>query len=135
MKNVAHLLIAFLMFSLASCKEDPFVVPAGTVRLFINVNHHSTPIPNAVVFRKNGTIINPGTDTTLYDTRYVTDANGDLTLSDIGNGEQKLFLYAKGIDPSWDTTTVTPVSGYQYVIITTATGESKDVDLVIPVSE
>jgi len=119
----------------SSCTKDPETVPEGTVRLVINVNHHGFPIANAVVFRKNGTLVFPGADTTVYDKRYVTDASGNLTISDVGNENKTMVLYAKGIDPTWDTLVITPVSGYQFVNVTTAIGESKDFSVTIPVSE
>lgn len=120
---------------IASCKKDPVTVPGGTVRLIVNVNHHGFPIANARVFRKNGTLVYPGADTTLYDKRYVTDGNGNLTIDDVGNGQLEMVLYAKGVDPSWDSTTVTPVSGYQFIDQSTVTGENKDFNVNIPVSE
>lgn len=110
-------------------------MPGGTVRLIVNVNHHGFPIANARVFRKNGTLVYPGADTTLYDKRYVTDGNGNLTIDDVGNGQLEMVLYAKGVDPSWDSTTVTPVSGYQFIDQSTVTGENKDFNVNIPVSE
>jgi hypothetical protein len=130
--TISALLFAMLF---VSCDDDPEVVPEGTVRLFINVNHHGIPIPNATVFRMNGTIIFPGFDTSLYETRYVTDANGNLAITDVGNGDKQMVLYAKGIDPSWDTTQTTPVRGYYLGSFSTGIGESKDYVVQIPVSE
>lgn len=124
-----------LMMSFSSCKKDPVIVPEGTVRILINVNHHGYPTANAVIFRKNGTVVYPGSDTSLYDTRYVADENGNLTISDVGNGDKSLIFYAKGFDPTWDTLTITPVSGYQFVITSSGIGESKDYTMTIPVSE
>jgi hypothetical protein len=136
MRTLLHILIACIMLgAFHSCKKDPETVPDGNVRLIINVNHHGFPTANAVIFRKNGTLIYPGPDTTLYDQRYVADANGNLIIEGLGNGYKTLVLYAKGFDPNWDSTGVTPVSGYQYVSVTTAVGEAKDVTVTIPVSE
>lgn len=135
MKSVILFLTSVVIIAITSCKKDPVTVNEGTVRLIINVNHHGYPIANARVFRENGTLIFPGEDTSVYDAQYVTDANGNLTLTDIGNGHKELVLYAKGVDPSWDTLTITPVSGYQLINVTTSTGESKDVTVTIPVSE
>ena len=135
MRWINYILTGCVLAGMSACEEDPFVVPAGTVRLIINVNHHGVAIPNAVLFRKNDTLGWPGTDTSLYDARYVADANGNFTIADLGNGEKKITIYAKGIDPSWDSTGTTPVHGYQFVQINTATGESKDVTMEIPVSE
>ncbi len=132
---VAILTLFISVFGIASCKKDPDTVPGGTVRLMINVNHHGYPIANASVFRKNGTLDYPGSDTTLYDTRYVTDASGNLIIDDIDNGNKQLVLYAKGFDPAFDSLTITPVSGYQSVSVSTQTGESRDVPVTIPVSE
>lgn len=124
-----------MMVSFIGCGKDPETVPEGTVRLIVNVNHHGYPIANARVFRKNGATSWPEEDTTVYDARYVTDANGNLTLSDIGNGTKDVYLYALGYDPSWDTTMLTPVSGYYGFHIVTGIGENKDVHGQIPVSE
>lgn len=138
-KGIYIVLVVMMSFAMSvsfiSCSDDPEVVPEGTVRMSINVNHHGYPIANAVVFRKNGTLIYPGEDTTLYDQRYVCDANGNLTITDIGNGTKDLVLYAKGFDPTWDTTIITPVSGYNMYHIVTGIGESKDFHEEIGVSE
>jgi hypothetical protein len=128
--------ILFLLFVTGiSCNKDPQTVPAGRVRVLVSVNHHGYPIANAVVFRKNGTLVFPGQDTTLYDERFVCDANGELIIDHNGNGYKSMVLYAKGYDPAFDSTQVTPVWGYQFTSFSTATGESKDVTVAIPVSE
>lgn len=131
--------IAFLFISaatLAGCKKDePVTVPADGVRVLIFVNHHGVAIPNARVFVKNNTVSFPGTDTTLYDARYVTGVDGRLTLSGIPNGQHAYTYYAKGIDPTWDSTGTTPVWGTQFVITDSQTGESKDYSITINVSE
>lgn len=46
-----------------------------------------------------------------------------------------MVLYAKGFDPAWDSTQITPVWGYQFVNINTVIGENKNVEVLIPVSE
>lgn len=127
--------IALFAFIFAGCKKDPKTVPAGTVRLLVTVSHHGVPIPNAVIFRKSGTTVFPGQDTTLYDERYVTDENGQYTIDHLGNGEKQIVIYGKGFDPNWDSTHATPVWGYQYNSWTTATGESRDIPMTVPVSE
>ncbi len=133
-KLLALLIIS--AFTFAGCRKDnPITVPANGVRALISVNHHGVPIPYTAIFVKNNTVNFPGQDTTQYDARYVTDANGRLVLSGIPNGQTAYVYYAKGIDPSWDTTQVTPVWGYQYVIMDSNTGESKDYNVVINVSE
>ena len=133
-KLLALFIISALIF--AGCRKDkPITVPANGVRALILVNHHGVPIPFTTIFVKNNTVNFPGTDTTQYDARYVTDANGRLTISGIPNGQTAYVYYAKGIDPSWDTTQVTPVWGYQYVIMDSNTGESKDYNVAINVSE
>lgn len=124
-----------LMITFIGCGKDPETVPEGTVRLFINVNHHGYPIANARIFRKNNVTSWPGEDTTIYDARYVTDADGNLTITDIGNGTKDFSLYALGFDPTWDTTIITPVMGYKQFHIVTGIGESKDFTNEILVSE
>lgn len=131
------LFLGLILLSFSACKKDdePLIVPANGVRVMLFVNHHGVPIANARIFVKNNTVNFPGQDTTQYDARYVTDANGRLTISGIPNGQSAYVYYAKGIDPGWDTTGTTPVWGYQYVITDTQTGENKDYSLTINVSE
>jgi hypothetical protein len=133
--SVLIFLVFILTLGMTSCEKDPETVPEGTVRLFINVNHHGFPIANARLFRKDGATTWPGTDTSLYDTRYTTDANGNLTINGIGNGTKEFVLYAIGVDASWDSTGTTFVHGYQMFHIVTAIGESKDITAPINVSE
>jgi hypothetical protein len=135
MKKLFLLFIIAAVFSACHKKDDPIIVPANGVRVLLFVNHHGVPISHARIFVKNNTVNFPGTDTTQYDARYVTDANGRLTISGIPNGQGAYVYYAKGIDPSWDTTGTTPVWGYQFVITDTQTGEDKDYSLAINVSE
>jgi hypothetical protein len=123
-------------FLFAGCKKDePVVVNAANVRALLVVQHHGVPIPYARIFVKNGTVSWPGPDTTVYDARFVADANGRLTISQIPNGQNAYTYYAKGVDPGWDSTHVTPVSGYQFLITDTHTGETKDYNVSVPVSE
>ncbi len=134
--NRAIVLSVFLAFFLFGCKKDePAVISANAVRALITIQHHGIPIPFARIFVKNGTVNFPGQDTSLYDVRYVADANGRLTISQIPNGQGAYVYYAKGIDPSWDTTQTTPVWGYQFLITDTHTGETKDYNVSIAVSE
>jgi hypothetical protein len=135
MKKVAAFSILILVMIFTGCGNDPKTVDEGTVRLIINVNHHGFPIADARIYRINGTTVWPGEDTTLYETVYQCDANGNLTISDIGNGTKDLVLYAKGIDPGWDSTTITPVHGYQMFHIVTSIGEDKDIPVSLYVSE
>lgn len=136
MKRILFFLFVFLISSYG-CKKnhDPVIVPANGVRAIIFVNHHGVPIPYARIFVKNGSVSWPGPDTTLYDARYVCDANGQLIISGIPNGQGGYVYYAKGVDPGWDSTQVTPVSGYQFLITNTSTGEDKDYSVSLPVSE
>ena len=137
LRIMKHLLFLVLItFSFSACKKDePVIVPTNGVRVLLFVNHHGVPISHARIFVKNNTVNWPGPDTTQYDARYVTDANGRLTVSGIPNGQGAYLFYAKGVDPGWDTTGTTPVMGYQFVITDTQTGEDKDYSLPINVSE
>lgn len=126
--------ILLLVALLFSCKDNQ-QVPSGDVNIHINVKHHLIAIPYCKVYVKNNTLEFPGKDSSLYDQMLVTDANGYLKISDVGNGDKKYVLYAKGIDPNWDTTQTTPVWGFQPVAISTKPGENKEKYVTIPVSE
>lgn len=136
MKNsVIIFLLVSLTLGMISCNRDPKTVDEGTVRLIINVNHHGFPIANARLYRINGTTVWPGEDTTLYETVYQCDLNGNFTITDIGNGTKDLVIYARGIDPSWDSTATTSVHGYQMFHVVTSIGQDKDIPVSLYVSE
>lgn len=130
-----RLIFILPLLAWAACAKETGTLPPGDVTMRISVSHHNIPIPHAVVFRKNGTFIFPGRDTSLYDVRYVTDAQGKLTITDIGNGQRDMVLYATGIDPSWDSTQTTPVWGYQLLNLYTRPGFDSTINVLIPVSE
>lgn len=132
MKHFTFILSAAMLLS--ACKKDD-TIEAGTVSLEVHVAHHHVPIPNAKIFVKNNTLQFPGQDTTLYDASYTTDANGYYKIPNIGNGKKEMVIYAKGIDPSWDSTGTTPVWGFNTVSIETRMGEDKGSSVDIAVSE
>ncbi|HEU4716316.1 MAG TPA: hypothetical protein VFU15_00705 [Bacteroidia bacterium] len=132
------LFILILAAGVVSCRKDsskPFTVQSGVVRALITVQHHGIPIPYARVFVKQGTLIFPGTDTTLYDLRLQADAEGQVIYTGIPDGQQAYTFYGKGVDPNWDSTHVTPVWGYQFLITDTQPLENKDYPVSLPVSE
>ena len=133
MKYIFLLLITLAVFT--RCKKDDPSVEAGEVSLNIYVKHHNLPIGNSRIFIKNATLAFPGHDTTQYDTRYVTDANGYFSLTDIGNGEKNMVIYAKGIDAGWDTSGTTPVWGFNTVSFSTSPGQDDVKTITIAVSE
>lgn len=131
-----YLFVLLLFIALLpGCKKDDPSVEAGNVALHIYVKHHHVPIGNSRIFVKNGTLAFPGHDTTQYDARYVTDANGYFFLTGIGNGKKDMVLYAKGIDQGWDTTGTTPVWGFSTVSFNTSPGQDDERTITIAVTE
>jgi len=133
MKRFCFFLFAAIAFS--ACKKEPGQVPAGEVEVRVHVKHHDVPIPNARVFVKYNTVNFPGQDTTLYELRQVADGNGFTVFSGLGNARTDYLFYAKGIDPSFDSSGTTPVWGYFPVRIETDPGEDYTRTITIAVSE
>src|SRR5574337_594247 len=90
--------LAILAVVFFGCRKTPQTVSGGQVRIFLHVRHHEVPIPYARIFMKKDTVGFPGYDTTLYDQRFVTDANGDYTFSGLPSGQNAYYFFAKGID-------------------------------------
>lgn len=126
--------LIFISFFVFSCKKNK-EVPAGDVNIHVNVKHHSLPIAFSKVYIKYNTLEFPGKDSSLYDTYVITDGNGYVKIDNVGNGEKKYIIYAKGVDPSWDSSGTTPVWGFQPVLVNTKPGEDKEKYVTIPVSE
>lgn len=135
MKRLALLSVITVLLLSPACTKEPPTYPPGDVTISLRVNHHGVPIPHAVIWRKNGTAIFPGRDSSLYQTRYVTDSEGRFTITDIGNGQKEMVLYAEGIDPTWDSTLITPVWGYQLLNFYTRPGFDSLLNVTVPVSE
>lgn len=62
------------------------------------VNHHSKPIPNAVVYIKYGATDFPGTNVNAYDDHTTADANARYEYYNLRMGNY--YLYAVGYDNS-----------------------------------
>lgn len=133
LKHLGLLLFAASL-ALPACKKND-KVEAGNVTLDVKVHHHHVPIANARIYIKNNTQEFPGHDTAHYDAAYTTDVSGFYRITNIGNGKREMVIYARGIDPSWDSTGTTPVWGFGTTTIKTSLGEDKASSVSIAVSE
>ncbi|HET6245125.1 MAG: hypothetical protein H0V01_14105 [Bacteroidetes bacterium] len=120
--------ILFLMiFIFSSCKKAGI---GGNVELAVNVKHHNTLIPNAVVYIKYGAREFPGTESKNYDNSAICGDQDHLTghthFSNLKKGYY--YLYSVG----WDSTINMTVAGGVPVQIKDKAGE---MIIEIPVSE
>jgi hypothetical protein len=85
--------ISFLLFIfVCGCKKNQL---GGKAKVKGIVLHHEKLIPGARVFIKFNAKEFPGTDTTIYDSKVVADANGNYTINCYkGN----YYLYGVGYD-------------------------------------
>lgn len=108
MKYLPLIIISFLIISItSSCKKDENVEqqicesgPGGKVDLAVNVLHHDSLIPGAVVYIKYNQTEFPGTDPSKYSTVAMTGTSGQETghvhLEDMNCG--RYYFYAEGYD-------------------------------------
>lgn len=94
--------IVILSIALYSCKKGGV---GGNTSIVTTVTHHGKPIKNARVFVKYGAYNFPGTDTTIYNAKQVSNADGYTTFKDLKRGYY--FFYAIG----YDSAAATQVSG------------------------
>lgn len=93
---------------LVSCKKNQL---NGSSIIKGKVVHHSKAIAGARVFIKFDAKEFPGTDTTLYDSKVVADANGNFRVA-CYKGDYYLFGYGHdlAIDPPYVVVGGVPVS-------------------------
>jgi hypothetical protein len=126
------LLFALIMF-LFSCKKDESGQAGneikGSVSLYVTAKHHTWSVPGLTVFMKRNATEFPGTDTSLYEWRTVTDASGMILISELFYG--KYFLYATGYDSLFGVT----VHGYLPVELNSSSVENDEVYADMAVNE
>lgn len=90
---------AMLTFTFSACKKEG---TGGKSSVTGNVKHHTTLIPNAIVYIKYGATEFPGTDVSVYDDKVTADANAHYEFSGLQKGDY--YLYGVGIDGIGTTT-------------------------------
>ena len=78
-----------------SCKKEG---PGGKSSISGNVEHHSIPVPNSIVYIKYGEMEFPGEDVASYDASVVSDSNAHFEFKELQKGHY--FLFAVGYDNS-----------------------------------
>lgn len=103
MKKLFYPILALLLILLVTdCRKennlnkDGQSVIAGSIRLNIQVMHHSWGVPYIPVYLKRNATEFPGYDTSLYDTCLQADNEGKLSFVKLYPGNY--FLYAHGYD-------------------------------------
>jgi len=133
MKALAFILCLVVLVSCSKKQNETTpagnVVVKGSIGLYVTTMHHTWAVPNLSVFMKKNATEWPGTDTTLYEWRAVTDASGMILIRDLFPG--KYFLYAKGFDSVFGTNVI----GYIPVDLNSSTVENDEAHYTIPVSE
>jgi hypothetical protein len=92
MKKIILLIIISLFVGISSCKKNQL---DGTATITGTVRHHAKLITNATVFIKFKATEFPGSDTTQYDAKVKTDANGKYSIK-CYKGEY--YLFGSGYD-------------------------------------
>jgi hypothetical protein len=109
-------LIFLILFSLFSCsKKNENVVVEGKIVLSVKVKHHSVPVNNLPVYLKFNVSTFPGTDSSNYSVRLLTDGNGEVNFPKCTPGTH--YLYAYGFDANAGENVI----GYQPVTINAST--------------
>lgn len=105
-KKLLFLFIGVLVFG--SCKKNEL---NGSSTIEGKVVHHTKTIAGARVFIKFDAKEFPGTDTTLYDSKVVADANGHFSIA-CYKGDYYLFGYGNdfAIEPPYVVVGGVPVS-------------------------
>lgn len=124
--------LTLLAIGFASCEEkrrDTVQIEGGDVTVTARVMHHSWHVAGAKVYIKANATQFPGTDSTLYDSFKISDTYGYVRFEHVPNSNY--YLYSTGFDPN----VAKPVWGYIPFSVSTVKGETKEIDITVPVSE
>lgn len=121
-KNTLILLALSSVVTVNSCKKEG---TGGKSSISGKVLHHSTAIPNAVIYIKYGATEFPGNDVSVYDNSVTADASANYEFKNLQKGSY--YLYGTG----YDSKIFDDVKGG--VGVTIKRNESKTLDL--PVTE
>ena len=103
MKSVNKIFISFVILAFTyACKKGG---TGGNTNIVTIVSHHGKAIKNARVFIKYGAYNFPGIDTTIYNSKQLSGADGYTNFKNLKPGYY--FCYAIG----YDSTSATQVSG------------------------
>lgn len=86
-------ILFFCALTVVACKKEG---PGGKSSVSGLVKHHTTPIPNAIVYIKYGAIEFPGADVNQYDASVPADGNSHYEFSGLEKGNY--YLYGVGYD-------------------------------------
>ena len=133
MRSLGILFFVFI-FTATSCKKKNetttgSAVISGDATVIGQVMHHTWSVPNCKVYIKKNCSSFPGRSPSLYNSYLTADGSGYISFDKLANGNY--FFYAVGYDPAMIDT----VWGYNSVVINNKPGETKEYDLIIPVSE
>lgn len=85
--------IIFILLIVSSCTKEG---TGGSSTVSGTVLHHSTPIPNCVVYIKYDAKEFPGNNTSLYDASVTADINAHYEFKGLRDGDY--YLYGVGYD-------------------------------------
>lgn len=131
----------FLLFILGTtvivgCKKDTSlknenrqVVIQGNLTLKVHAMHHQWLVPDLPVYLKKNSTSWPGTDSTKYELKTVTDVDGNCEFDHLFPGSYYLFAHG------FDVNAGTDVIGYHAIELNVTTAPSNELNFTLNVSE
>ena len=136
-KNLyAVILLIFATACIVSCEKDNSiknengqVIIQGKITLKIRVMHHQLLVPNLPVYLKKNATSWPGTDSTKYELKTMTDIDGYCQFDHLFPGNY--YLYAHG----YDVNVGKDVIGYHAIELNSTTAPDNLLNFTLSVSE
>jgi len=131
-----YIFFSILLIFADGCKKEDTVknsagqvIVQGNYTLKVQANHHWWSVSNLPVYLKKNATEWPGTDSTLYEFKTTTDANGRCTFDHLFQGNY--YLYAHGFDAFFGMNVI----GYGPVQVNSTTAVNNEVSFTLNVSE
>lgn len=138
MKIIKPSFIYFLLVVclFVACKKDNTpknengqVVVQGNMTIKVHARHHALAVPDLPVYLKRNATSWPGSDSSMYEFRTVTDHSGDCEFNRLFPGNY--YVYAHGIDVAVGVYVI----GYHGVVLNSSTAPDNTFEMTLLVSE
>jgi hypothetical protein len=135
-KTFYLIILSCILFFFSNCRKESVVknesgqvIVQGKITLKVQAKHHWWGVSYLPVYLKKNVTTWPGTDSTKYELKTVTDSDGNCEFDHLFPGNY--YLYAHGFDSYFGMNVI----GYHSIELNSSTAPDNELDFTLIVSE